>query len=252
MTAQMQKLQYLKKLKHDRDEGEKKIQRAAQLTSKHYQELEGSGGEIIFLSKESMNQSLHDDFDRANATLREAEKRLFQFKKKLGKVQAEVSKFVAEAQFRTAYFSTIISGLQSAEHNLLEAKEEFFEAKILHVYLRSDHHKFLEPHQLPMCDFDSYAGALSDVTGELLRKARLCLIGADGNCEKKVRQYYEDAKIIYLVLSSFTFSNKSGIRSKMEALKNNILKFEEILMDVRTASNRGAFREIAPAASKTV
>jgi predicted translin family RNA/ssDNA-binding protein len=227
----MQKLEYLKQLKKERVDTDKKVERLVRLTSQHYQELEKYGGEIIFLSKEAINLALHDKFENAHATLAQARQRLSRFYKKLLAVQSVVSHFAVDVQFRVSYYPAVLSGLQTAEHNILEAKEEFFEARLLTAYLESGQRKFLKPNELLYCDFDSYAGALSDMTGELLRKARIHLMSKGPDNKKTIAQFYEDTKTIYLILSGFSFSNKSGLRPKIEGLKNTISKFEELLLE---------------------
>ncbi len=67
--------------------------------------------------------------------------------------------------------------------------------------------------------------------GELVRKARLEIIEETG-LVANIKKYYGDTKEIYKNLSSLSYSNKSGLRNKMEQLQNYIKEFEKILYDL--------------------
>jgi predicted translin family RNA/ssDNA-binding protein len=221
---------HLKKLKKEREIQERKNEQALRLISNHLKGLENLGGEILFLSKDSINHSIHDDIAKANVLLKNAERKLNRFYGKLELVRRAMGKFIADSRLRFGDLQGIYSRIQTLEKEFADAKEEYFEARMFATYLASG--EIPHPGDLVFADFETYAGALSDLCGELLRKARLELTKHPMDSVQTER-FHRDTLVIYQILSSFAFSNKSGIRAKMENLKGYIVRFEELLYETR-------------------
>lgn len=224
-------LQYLNKLRGIKGKLEKQNQQSLDVITDLLKEIERLGGSILALSKDAINASINNRTSRAKTSLKEAEKKIIKFGKNMSKVRGFLTKLLLSPSLKMGDLQNIYVRIDSLEKNFSDAKEEFFEAKILHSYLQDSKKEILEPEKLLLVDFETYAGALSDFCGELLRKAKLDIIKRP-NSEKRIKKYYQDTYNIYQAISNFSFSNKSGIRQKVENLKKYIRVFEDLLYDL--------------------
>ncbi len=223
---------YLIKLKKEEETLEKKCRRTLNVIKDFVRELNELGGDIRTSSKEAMNDTINNDLRKAGEILNETRKKLEKFDKKLLRAKTCLGKLLQDSKLEMGDFQNSHLFITKLEKDFSAAKEEFFEAKILHLYIKSKKKKIPGPTELKLVDFESYAGALSDFCGELLRKSKWDIIN-DFHCEKKVKKYYNDIKIIYQALAKFAFSNKSGIRPKVDNLKGYIRGFENLLCELK-------------------
>ncbi len=226
----MKHLQYLNKLKKSKDGLENKQKNSLSAIENQLKELEGLGGQIRSSSKEAINASINEDLTEAGKLLRKTIGEVNKFDKKLSKVKCMLGKILTDSRLKIGDLQNTYVQVEALEKDFLAAREEFYEAQILLLYLKSSKKEILMPKEL-LSDFETYAGALGDFCGELLRKAKLDII-KKSDVEEKVKKYYQDAQYIYQVLANFSFSNKSGIRTKVDHLKGYIGGLEEILYDL--------------------
>lgn len=222
------KYPFLINLKERKKKSEKKSRRSLDIIRKLLDDLEYFGGDILTLSKKSINYSINSDLIKADISLKKAEKKVNIFNKNLLKARNILRELLGEIN----NFQNTYSKIELFEKKFSGAKEEFFEAKILYSYIKSDRRKILGPENFPLADIETYAGGLSDFCGELLRRAKLDII-KKSNCSKEIEKYYQDTKAIYQILAKFSFSNKSGIRSKVDNLKGYISEFENLFYDLK-------------------
>lgn len=220
---------YIDKLKNNSEQNWKSSKQYLNEILILIEKAEDSGGIILKLSKQSINNSINGALKQAEDDLKNGYKEILNFGKIINAIRTKTGKGIAAAKIN-AY------GLQKIKIDLLEtdfakAREEFMEAKILYYYLRSEKKEIICPKETLLRNFEIYSGGLSDFCGELLRKARLDIIQKK-NFLKEIEKYYRDTQLIYAMLSNFAFSNKSGIRTKMEQMKNYISAFEKILYDL--------------------
>lgn len=220
-------LKFLTNLKERKEKSEKKSRQSLGMIRKLLDDLEYFGGDILALSKESINYSINSDLIKADISLKKAEKKVDAFNKNLLKARNVLRELLGEIN----NFQNIYNKIELFGKNFSNAKEEFFEAKILYSYIKSDRRKILGLANFPLADIETYAGGLSDFCGELLRRAKLD-ITKKSNCSKEIEKYYQDTKAVYQILAKFSFSNKSGIRSKVDNLKGYIFEFENLLYNL--------------------
>lgn len=193
--------------------------------------LDREGGEIRKYSKEAINAALHKEFSHAKKALSGAHKSLGTLAAALKRHRSALGALFGNVQMRAKDMQVLYSQLQALESDLAAAQEELYEADLVYHYFHSSQRAILAPGKIPQAEFESYAGALSDFVGELVRRARLDVIEND-RPEKNIRIYLRDAQAVYQSLAKFAFSNKSGLRAKLEHLKGYILKLEEMLYDL--------------------
>ncbi len=223
-------IKYLNILKKGKEKLEKQEQHFLAKVKNLFGNLDNSGGNILTLSKESINASINENFDIALSSLKGAQKEIIQFDKILFKARRILGGLLTDHKLKAGDLQNVYQRLDAFEKDFSAAKEEFFEAKILYFYLKDNKRKILGPTELPLADFEAYAGALSDFCGELIRKARLCVVKSF-RCESDIGKYLRNTQDIYQSLANFAFSNKSGLRQKIEHLKNYIVEFEKLLYD---------------------
>jgi len=225
-------VQYLTKLKKNKDGRESRGKCSLDKVLISIGELEGLGGDILALSKEAINASINNNLSKAREVLKEGGRKLKVFNRGILRVRGRLGELLQNSQLEIGDFQSIYPRIIILEKDFSDAKEEFFEAKILYSYTRStDRKEILGPEQLELIGFKTYAGALSDFCGELLRKARLSII-ENPDCEKEIKKYLQTTKSIYQALAKFAFSRKSGVRPKVEALKGYISGIENLLYDL--------------------
>lgn len=223
-------LQSLDKLKKKKDDLEKKDRKTFNIIMDYLIELEKLGGDIRMLSKDAMNAVVNDNFKKAKFSLGKAEKNIKKFNKRLDKIRKFLSNCFCNLKLKIGDFQNVYSRIENFEKDFSDAKEEFFEAKILYSYVKE--RKILKPKELLLTDFETYAGALSDFCGELLRKVRSDVV-QKRITKKEVGKYHKEVQNIYQILANFSFSNKSGVRQKVENLKRCIQRFEDLLYDFK-------------------
>lgn len=229
----MKILNYLKQLEKKENEKLEKARKASILSKdirynfiNSIRNLESEGGNILKLSKKAINNLTNGDGVKAGGYLIEALKKIKSFDENVLELKKEFE--IKRPSIEQADVQEI--KIDILENDFLSAKEEYLEAKILFSYLKNG--LIYKPRESLLKDFKSYAGALSDFCGELLRKARLDIIEKQYS-KKEIKKYYQDIKDIYQILSNFSFSNKSGVRHKMEQLKDYIKGFEDILFNLK-------------------
>jgi len=189
-------------------------------------ELENIGGNILKLSKKAINNLTNNKGDKAEDFLIMAFKEIKFFDDKFSKLKKEFQ--IKKINIEQSDIQEI--KIDKPENDFLNAKEEYLEAIILFSYLKKG--LIYKPKEKLLKNFKSYTGALSDFCGELLRKAKLNIIEKKYS-KKEIKKYYQNTKDIYQILSSFSFSNKSGVRQKMEQLKDHVKGLENILFDLK-------------------
>ena len=222
---------YISQLKNKADVIEKEDGRVAyqilDTISRDIRAFDSQASEVLKLSKNSMNEALNSRISSGRKLLKEAIEKLTNLDKKI--------KFFKKSLVPSVINSKInINSLQGLKidsaNNLLEsATEECLEAKLLLIYLTT--RKIDVPKEEIFNDLNIYVGGLCDMCGELIRKARLEVIDHNRNIDN-IKKYYDDTKSIYDTLSSFAFSNRSGLRAKIENIKGYIGNFERILYDL--------------------
>jgi len=236
----MNLLQHLDKLKKKNERLE--IRRRQSFDKIFYlsKEMENLGGDILTCSKEIIAACLKNDVGVASNRLRTAEENMKKFNGKLFRCRGILGNLLTNTQLKANDLQNVYSKLESFEKDFSSAKEEFFEAKILYFYIEEG--KILRPADLFLSDFETYAGALSDFCGELLRKARLDFTKDSTSTMKSIKRYYDITQDIHQALLSFAFSNKSGIRPKIGHLEGYIRGFEDLFYDFSNKSNKKGIR----------
>jgi predicted translin family RNA/ssDNA-binding protein len=225
--------EHITRLKRQADTMEEKNRQTIDAAAKSIRDFDSRTSEILKTSKKSINEALHDRFDVAEKLLREATTQLKDLYKRRAAFKKSLTWNIQKSE-------TTINSLQNVKadslDNLFEsAAEECLEARLLLKYLIKGNVEM--PTEIVFNNLETYVGALCDMCGELLRKSRLEIINGDPALEN-VGTHYNNTKRIYDTLSSFAFSNKSGLRSKIENLKNYIRDFEKMLYDTAVTRTR--------------
>lgn len=219
-------LEYINKLKDQTDKAEEVSRNLLIKTVSQITVLEKLGGEILKSSKESINSSINNDLSQAEKSLSEASEKMLHLNKSIISLRKEIGTFVIQSKIKISDLSSV--KLDALESDFSSANEEYLEAYFLFNYLKTKSRNIVKPSKTTPHDFKTCAGGLSDFCGELLRKAKLDLIDKKDAIDD-ISVYYKDIKKIYESLSVFSFSNKSGVRSKLEQLKGYIARMEDIL-----------------------
>lgn len=186
-------------------------------------EAENCGDEILKLSKEIINDSINRNFIKASKTIRRGSKKIKIFNNRILSIKKEIAKFIAQSKIEIGKIGEL--KISKLDDDFSSAREEFLEANLLFTYLKTG--RIFNPTNSLLRDFKIYAGALADFCGELIRRARLDMI--EGRDTKDIKKYQQILNAIYQSLSSFAFSNRSGVRGKVEHLKGYIKELESIL-----------------------
>lgn len=164
-------------------------------------ELQELAGAILHASKRSIFAYHRDDQKQAQLLLQQARQSL---KQGWGLVKKQ-SKLAHEGIWRAA-------------------QEEFAEASLLDQYLIKQTIGVIPEISE---DPDIYLGGLSDLTGELTRKA--VMLAADRK-EKEVNKIFEDVRQIIDFLLEMDLTG--SLRTKVDQAKSNLRKLEEIRYDL--------------------
>lgn len=220
---------YLDFLKQQSDDLDIIAKKRLDETASTIRDFEGVTTEILKDAKSSINHALHEREGESKLTLERAIQGLITLERNVDTYKKTLGKSVETSEVRVNQLQNIKA--DSVDTLLASAKEECLEAKFLHEYLFNER-SIYEPVEPIFRDLESYVGGLCDMCGELLRKARLEVFEERGSTDN-IKNYYADSKNMYEDLSSISFSNKSGLRSKLEHLQKYIIEFEKILYDLR-------------------
>jgi len=214
----------LKEFKSELENSEKDSRESWNHLTELIRKAENRGGEILKLSKEAINNSINGNFASASKTISRGNKAIKIFNNNILFLKKEVAKFITQSKIEIGKIGEL--KISKLDEDFLNAREEFLEAYFLFTYLKTGELPNLTNPLLR--DFRIYAGALADFCGELIRHARLSVIkGKDPTSE--VKKYQKLLNEIYQSLSGFAFSNRSGVRKKVEHLKEYIGELENIL-----------------------
>ena len=217
------------KLRLAKEEDDRKIlENFRNRTIKSIKGFESEASGLLKEAKSIINNSVNARFDTAKKELKTTKAKLIVLNKKNQKFQKEFESHCAKFKIKTADQQALKA--ESTNSFLSAATEECLEAHLLLKYLSSG--KIDSPKEEVFSNLDTYVGGLCDMCGELTRKARLNII-AGAESQKNIGKYYHDTKAVYEDLSIFAFSNRSGLRSKIENLKGYINNLENMLYDLR-------------------
>jgi len=180
-------------------------------------------GEVLKLSKESINHCINERMSKAQKSLGEAEKLIQKCDKQIDILKKDVFVEITASTLRLKDLQNL--KLDQLEDSLTKAKEEFLEAKILFHFYKEG--KLYKPHTKSLKDFNNYVGGLSDFCGELLRKLRVNIIKSKIT-DNAFEKYLSLMNRIYEELSMYSFANPSGNRPKIEQLKGFIKEVEKM------------------------
>jgi translin len=175
---------------------------------KEYAAYTQGRGEIIVRSRDILKFSKEAIFACHRDQLCQAEKSLLQAEK------------VIHELFKKMKSNTALQN----EGSFFAALEEYAEAKIFYVYLQTGKVNVISAFEIP---FDVYIGALSDFTGELIRKAIALATHRDVKAVEGIQEVIED-----IVEQFITFDLMSNLRNKYDAARKNLRKIEEIRYDL--------------------
>ena len=192
---------------------------------------ENHGDKILKLSKEAINDSIGGNFTGALQAIRRGNMAIEIFNNKILFLKKETARFITQAKVEIGKVNEL--KISKLDDDFSSAREEFLEANLLFTYLKTG--KLLNPTNPLLKDFKIYAGALADFCGELVRRARLDMIESK-NTIQDIKKYHQSLNKIYQSLSGFAFSNRSGVRAKVENLKGYIRELENILYSSKVNS----------------
>ena len=186
-------------------------------------DLERQPGEILKLSKESINHCIYERVNKAQKSLGKAEKLIQKCDKQISILKGKVSVEVIASTLQLKDLQNL--KFDQLENSLTKAKEEFLEAKILFHFNKGG--KLYKPHTKNLKDFNNYMGGLSDFCGELLRKLRVNIIKSNIT-DNTFEKYLSLMNRIHEELSKYSFTNASSNRPKIEHLKGYIIEVEKM------------------------
>lgn len=158
---------------------------------------------IILHDSKRVIFSLHrDDFEKAASSLAEIEKVLNEMEKKFG-----FARLLEEGSYKAA-------------------AEEYVEAKTFYLFMSGQK---LDKIKGVKVDVDSYLGGMSDLTGEMVRRA--INQAAKGNLEEveKVKKAIDD-----IMAELVEFDMTGYLRTKYDQAKNNLRKMEQVYYEIKT------------------
>lgn len=180
---------------------------------KEYAAFNKGRGEIIVRSRDILKSSKEAIFACHRNQMGDAKKSL-----------EAAEKVIKQLNKKVASNKTL-----EGQGSFLAALEEYAEAKLLYNYLKTGKVGRITTVNL---SHDTYIGALSDFTGELVRKAIAHATKREKKEVEKIKKVVED------IMEQFIkFDLLSSLRSKYDAARKNLRKIEEILYDL-TISQR--------------
>ena len=108
-----------------------------------------------------------------------------------------------------------------------DALEEYAEASLYIHYLRTK--DIATPKQLGIVEAETYLGALSDLVGELVRKAINSSIAGDHATSLEIKHAVQE---IYAELMLFDWRN-TPVRKKFDAIKYGLEKLEDLALKIK-------------------
>lgn len=170
---------------------------------KKREEIIKSSRDVLKLSKQAVYDIHRNDLNYASKRINEAEELIKSIRKQ----------------------TSLLKGLD-AIGAFNASLEEWVEAKCYHEYSKND--KIPTRKKLGV-DIETYLGALSDLTGELARRAVNLAIERKSDDVKKIRDLTDE---IYGQFLKFNFRN-GELRRKFDSIKWNLKKIEEVLYDLQ-------------------
>ena len=112
------------------------------------------------------------------------------------------------------------------EGSYSEALQEFAEALCYYEYIKN---KKIPSNNELRVDAGAYLGGISDLTGELTRKAVLMVIAKDFKKVEEIKELVEEIHGLFLKMDL----RNSNLRKKADAIKWNLKKLEDVMYDVK-------------------
>lgn len=161
--------------------------------------------DILSKSKRAIFLAHENNLSEANSILQEAKKQLVELNKKYNKSN--------RLQFEGMY---------------KDAVEEFLEAKFFMTILEN---KKIDIEKDLIFNPEEYLGALSDMTGELVRQ---CVLIGDKSGLEKIKKYREITKEIIGFMLSLYMTGK--LRMKFDDAKRNLKRIETMIYEIKLRS----------------
>ena len=159
--------------------------------------------DILKLSKQAVYDIHRDDLNYAKKKIDEAEKEIEKLKKSIKETKG--------MEVAGAFY---------------DAQEEYVEAKTYYEFVKNG--KILTRKQLDV-DTETYLGGISDLTGEMSRRAVIKATEGKNDEVKKIRDTIDEIHGQFL---KFDFRN-GELRKKADSIKWNLKKVEEVLYDLK-------------------
>ena len=220
---------YLRKLFDDHKNLSEKRENNLRNIKKHTLFSDPRGGQLLKLSKEIINDVVQNRPNEARTKIKIGEALIRNFHKDLLSLKKTIGMYVMESVLPLKELQNV--KLEQLEESFEKAKEEFLEGKILYIYISQG--KLYMPTEKHLKSFDTYAGALSDFCGELVRKARSEAVASVVNIHESIKRYRKTTEEIFHMLSEFAFSNSGGNRYKIEQLKGFLDLFDQFSYDLK-------------------
>jgi len=160
--------------------------------------------DILKLSKQAVYDIHRDDLNYAKKKIEDAESEIKKLKKSISETQG--------LDVVGAFY---------------DALEEWVEAKTYYEFVKKG--KILSKKELSV-DTETYLGGLSDLTGELCRRAVIKATLGKADEVKKIRDTIDEIHGEFL---KFDFRN-GELRKKADQIKWNLKKAEEVFYDIKT------------------
>lgn len=158
--------------------------------------------QILRNSKQAIFSLHRDELDRAGEILQDTENKILDLEKLFSKEK----KLKSEGSYR-------------------EALEEYIEASMFYEFLKTGNVDFKSQ---VATTFNDLIGGISDLTGEILRKAIQAVTKGD---IEKVEEYQKAIQEIIGELIKFDLLGK--LRGKYDQAKRNLRKIEEVAYDLK-------------------
>jgi len=204
---------------------------------KRYLDVELRAGELMKLSKEIINEVVQNRISGAQIKIETGESLIKNVHGDFLNLRKLIAQYLENSVLQLKDLQQL--KVDQLEDNFEKAKEEFLEGRILFEFI--DKGKLYEPKDEYLKDFDTYAGALSDFCGELVRRARSEVVSSGVKAIESIKGYRKITQEIYQILTEYAFSNSSGNRGKIEQLKGFLDSFDRFSYDVKI--NQAALEE---------
>ena len=196
---------------------------------KRYLDVESRAGELMRLSKEIINEVVQNRIQGARINIQTGESLIKGIHGDFLNLRKLIAHYLKNSMLQLKDLPQL--KVDQLEDNFEKAKEEFLEGRILFEFIGKG--KLYEPKDDYMKDFDTYAGALSDFCGELVRRGRSEVVHSGARAIESIQSYRKITQEIYQILTQYAFSNSSGNRQKIEQLKSFLDSFDKFSYDVK-------------------